>query len=86
MAAMPTTMTSKGQVTIPKRVRDRLGLKPGSQVEFDLNSDGYVIIRPANDDHPPPNPFAQFKGILKTGLTTDEMMEITRGRDDSDGL
>ena len=33
---MPTTVTSKGQVTIPKPVRDRLGIVPGSAVAFEL--------------------------------------------------
>ena len=35
-----TKMTTKGQVTIPKRLRDRLGLKPGSDVDFELTEDG----------------------------------------------
>jgi antitoxin PrlF len=35
-AIMSVSVTSKGQITIPKRVRQALGLKPGTQVEFDL--------------------------------------------------
>lgn len=42
---MQTMMTTKGQVTIPKQVRERLGLKPGAPVEFEANSAGDVIIR-----------------------------------------
>ena len=42
---MPTTLTSKGQVTIPKQVRDALGLKRGMQVEFILE-DGRAILEP----------------------------------------
>ena len=37
---MAVTVTRKGQVTIPKRVRDRLGINPGSQVDFELAEDG----------------------------------------------
>ena len=37
-------MTSKGQVTIPKRIRDYLGLKPGSQVEFEPTENGKVVL------------------------------------------
>ncbi|MFN6102225.1 MAG: AbrB/MazE/SpoVT family DNA-binding domain-containing protein, partial [Burkholderiales bacterium] len=37
---MSTTMTLKGQVTIPKHIRDSLGLKPGAQLDFAVNSDG----------------------------------------------
>lgn len=79
---MPTTMTSKGQVTIPKRVRDRLGLKPGSKVEFDVNEAGEVIVRPANDDKPPANPFEKWIGYAKGGMSTDEYMKLMRGYDD----
>lgn len=78
---MATTMTSKGQVTIPKRVRDTLGLKPGSKVEFDIAPDGWIIIRGANDDRPPENPLARFVGIAGPGMTTDEVMALTRGED-----
>ena len=41
---MSTTVTSKGQVTIPKPVRDRLNIKPGSQVDFELAEDGRVVL------------------------------------------
>ncbi|HXV00466.1 MAG TPA: type II toxin-antitoxin system PrlF family antitoxin [Caulobacteraceae bacterium] len=39
------TVTSKGQTTIPKAVRDSLGLKAGDKVRFTLLSDGTVIMR-----------------------------------------
>lgn len=42
---MPTTMTVKGQVTIPKAVRDRAGMHPGSRVEVGNRDDGGVYIR-----------------------------------------
>jgi antitoxin PrlF len=38
------TITSKGQITIPKEVRDRLGLKPGDHVEIYLEPDGRAVI------------------------------------------
>jgi AbrB family looped-hinge helix DNA binding protein len=37
---MAVSVTSKGQVTIPKRVRDALGITPGSKIEFDLEGGG----------------------------------------------
>lgn len=40
-----STMTSEGQVTIPKAVRDRLGLKPGDRVVFTVLPDGTTIMR-----------------------------------------
>ena len=44
---MATTVTTKGQVTIPKAVRDLLGLTPGSSVTFDVAEDGRVVLRKA---------------------------------------
>ena len=44
---MPTaTITSKGQITLPKRVRDHLRLGPGDRVEFVIDADGGVRVRP----------------------------------------
>jgi len=40
------TITSKGQVTIPKAIRDRLDLDEGTKVEFVLDEDGSVTVRP----------------------------------------
>lgn len=44
---MPTTLTTKGQVTIPKQIRDALGLKPGMPVDFAVTPDGEVVIHRA---------------------------------------
>jgi AbrB family looped-hinge helix DNA binding protein len=40
-----TTLTSKGQVTVPREIRDRLGLASGDKLTFTLLSDGTVIMR-----------------------------------------
>ena len=40
-----TTLTSKGQTTIPKEIRDSLGMKPGDRMTFTLVSDGTVVMR-----------------------------------------
>ena len=45
---MPSsTLTSKGQTTIPKEVRDHLKLQSGDQIDFLIRSDGTVVLRPA---------------------------------------
>ncbi len=41
-----TTMTIKGQVTVPRDIRDRLGLEPGDKMAFTMLSDGTVVMRP----------------------------------------
>lgn len=40
------TVTSKGQVTIPKRIRDELGLRAGTEIEFTIEEDGTIRVRP----------------------------------------
>lgn len=42
------TLTSKGQTTIPKDVRDRLNLKPGDQLDFVIDADGSLRVVPLN--------------------------------------
>jgi len=73
-----STVTSKGQITIPKEIRDRLRLQAGSRVEFQLNPQGQVIMRARNRD------FHSLKGIVrsrrKTPVSVEEMNEaIARG-------
>ncbi|MGH8511076.1 MAG: AbrB/MazE/SpoVT family DNA-binding domain-containing protein [Gammaproteobacteria bacterium] len=46
---MSTTLTAKGQVTIPKKIRDVLGLAPGNAVEFDVDEQGRIVIRKAGE-------------------------------------
>ena len=41
-----TTLTSKGQVTVPGEIRQRMGLKPGDKITFSLLSDGTLVVRP----------------------------------------
>jgi antitoxin PrlF len=77
-AAMATTVTSKGQVTVPKRVREQLGIVPGSRVEFELTEDGRVTLTKAGEQKPPSR-FERFRGIAGPGLSTDEIMAMTRG-------
>jgi antitoxin PrlF len=75
---MATTVTAKGQVTIPKPVRDFLGIGPGSMVDFKRAADGSIVLVPANDAKLESR-FARFRGHAKGGLSTDEIMALTRG-------
>lgn len=58
---MTTTVTAKGQVTIPKRVRDLLGIVPGSKVAFHRAADGTVVLTRA-DKKQPASRFAKLRG------------------------
>jgi len=76
--AMSTTVTRKGQVTIPKAVRDRLGIVAGSSVRFELAPDGCVVLL-KDGDTLPRSRFARLLGAAGPGLSTDEVMALTRG-------
>jgi len=75
---MANTVTSKGQVTIPKPVRDRLGIEPGNAVSFELAGDGRVVLVKVGGK-PAASRFAALRGRAGAGLTTDEIMALTRG-------
>lgn len=70
-------MTSKGQVTVPKRVREALGLKPGSDVEFEYRGGGEAVVRKRGAR--PKSRFAKLRGTLPCAKTTDEVMALLRG-------
>ncbi|WP_459625574.1 AbrB/MazE/SpoVT family DNA-binding domain-containing protein [Burkholderia sp. 3C] len=75
-----STMTVKGQVTIPKAVRERLGLVPGMEVDFRMESDGRVTVQRA-DGGAPASRFAELRGSLEAPMSTDEILALTRGDD-----
>lgn len=85
-------VTTKGQVTIPKEIRDRLGIGPGSEVDFVADQEGARIVptRPAQSPEERARQFQQWldrvAGTVDLGgMTTDEYMEWLRGpRDDLD--
>jgi antitoxin PrlF len=68
------TLTSKGQITIPKEIRDAMGLKAGSQVDF-VQRDGVVYL--LSDD--PVARIRLFVGILNDPGHTDEVLDDLRG-------
>lgn len=57
-----STLSSKGQITVPQEIRKRLGVGSGDRVEFVVDGDR-TVIRPLRSQ---PNPFAKYKGILGT--------------------
>lgn len=75
---MTTTVTAKGQVTIPKAVRDLLGIAPGSKVDFHRAADGSVVLIRA-DKKQPASRFQKLRGHAGNGLDTEAIMAMTRG-------
>ncbi len=79
------TVTSKGQVTLPKHVREALGIEPGSEVDFQLE-EGRAVMRKCV----PTEALAEWEGKLRgklAGNSVDETMEMMRGErpDDEKG-
>jgi AbrB family looped-hinge helix DNA binding protein len=71
---MSRRVSKKGQVTIPKVLRDRLGIGLGSHVRFEVSAGGEVVLRPVEADR-----FDRMVGTLKTDMTTDEIMALLLG-------
>jgi antitoxin PrlF len=70
-------VTSKGQVTIPQRVRERLGIAPGSDVDFELDERGARLVRLS-----PGSGRAiagGMRGRATVAMSTEEIMALTRG-------
>ena len=80
---MATTVTSKGQVTIPKEVRKTSNISPGSKVVIEVVGDGEAILRKVMPVEPRPDRFDRALGAseIKWEGTTDEYMALIRGED-----
>lgn len=80
---MSTTLTSKGQVTIPKRIRDALQLRPGAAVDFSVNADGEVVLhRPrTGKGRTRKDRFEAVRGRADVRWRTDELMKLLRAED-----
>lgn len=79
-------VTTKGQVTIPKQIRDHLGIGPGSEVQFVATDDGARLVA-VNENLSEEEASRKFREVLDKmegtldlgGMTTDEYMEWLRG-------
>jgi AbrB family looped-hinge helix DNA binding protein len=76
------TLTTKGQITIPQEIRDRLGLLPGTRVVFDVVGDG-VRIRRAEQQVRGDALVAHMRAVGRRAsgprLSTDQILALTRG-------
>jgi antitoxin PrlF len=77
---MATNVTSKGQVTVPKSVRDYLGLRPGVAVIFERLPGGEVTLRAVKRSAKPRlSVFARLRGRATVKMKTEEILSLTRG-------
>lgn len=82
---MSTTVTSKGQVTIPKKVRMHLQIEAGTAVDFELTGTGEVVLRRAGarsgqrSSLKSRSAFARLRGRATVRMRTEEILALTRG-------
>jgi AbrB family looped-hinge helix DNA binding protein len=82
---MATTVTAKGRVTVPKKVRDYLGIRPGSTVVFVLTASGDVILNSVDSGAVrrssacPSSRFARLRGSATVRMRREEVLALTRG-------
>ncbi|MFC7043445.1 AbrB/MazE/SpoVT family DNA-binding domain-containing protein [Halonotius sp. GCM10025705] len=85
-------VTTKGQVTIPKEIRDALGIEPGDEVTFEEGEAGYTLRKHAPTTADGDDPFAKHRGRADSDDSMAERMRRLRGeyprnvRDDSSAL
>jgi AbrB family looped-hinge helix DNA binding protein len=71
-------LTSKGQVTIPLEIRERLGLLPNTEVEFAIDGDGVRITKARASRRRGEALVARLRGRGTIRLTTDQILSLTR--------
>ena len=75
-------ITSKGQVTIPQRIREQAGLLPETEVEFEIVRGRVTLRAKGKPASPGKAAVARLRGSLKhLKRSTDELMALTRGED-----
>jgi AbrB family looped-hinge helix DNA binding protein len=72
---MKSTMSSKGQLTVPMELREKLGLEAGTVIKFELR-DGAILMRKGT---PASHPVDQLFGHLHLGKPVDELLDEMRG-------
>ncbi|RME33054.1 MAG: AbrB/MazE/SpoVT family DNA-binding domain-containing protein [Gammaproteobacteria bacterium] len=72
-------VTTKGQVTIPKAIRERLGIAPYSEVEFVVEGDRVILRKIAVGRPPGRELIRHLRGRATVCMSTDEIMALTRG-------
>ena len=74
-------LTSKGQVTVPKKIRDYLGLKSGAPVAFERLPGGEIALRAASSTRKPrSSKFAGLRGRATVHMKTEDILALTRGK------
>jgi AbrB family looped-hinge helix DNA binding protein len=73
-------VTTKGQVTIPQNIRDKLGITPATEVDF-IEEKGRIFLVKRKDNKAATSKFAKLRGLATVKMTTDEIMALTRSEE-----
>jgi len=71
-------VTTKGQVTIPQHIREKLGITPNTDVDF-IEEKGRIYLIKKSKQSGKTGRFKTLRGIATVKMTTDEIMALTRG-------
>ena len=71
-------VTTKGQVTIPRNIREKLGIVPQTNIDFIEDKGRFYIVKTTKIKRT--NRFKKFRGIATSGMSTEEILKLTRER------
>jgi len=77
---MSSRVTSKGQVTVPKEIRDKLGIWSETEVEFEIAGDQVIMRKVRDRDGRGEALIRKMRGKGTVKMSTDEIMKMTRGK------
>jgi len=69
-------VTTKGQVTIPRNIREALGISPETEIDFVEDSGRFYIVK--TNEPSLTRKFRKLRGIASVKMSTDEIMSLTR--------
>jgi len=70
-------VTTKGQVTIPQHIREKMGITPATEVDFVEEEDRVYLVK-LKGTKAATRKFAKLRGVASVKMTTDEIMALTR--------
>lgn len=70
-------VTTKGQVTIPQHIREKLGITTATEVDF-VEEDGRIFLVKRKEEEAAMRKFAKLRGVASVKMTTNEIMALTR--------
>jgi AbrB family looped-hinge helix DNA binding protein len=73
-------VTTKGQVTIPQHIREKLGITPNTEVDF-VEENGRVLLKKRKGAPKGKSRFRKYRGAATVRMSTEEIMSLTRGEE-----